>query len=550
MTTLLYANLGKGGSDGQTATNPLLAGGGDNPLIIGGASGWVFSAADRSPDGPSDGHGYRRTPTGAAAYLRSAFEPTGSRSGAAAWFYIPQNPSADTALLRLVNAAEGNVANVYIRTNGTFRPAQGSTQITGSHSPAITPGWWRIELIADHSAQRMWFRVLDADGDEFHTWDSGASGVSLGSVVAGARFGEPEARTHGMTPIRLGSRVVWGSVDSGWIPRDVDPHSDEPDPPPDTTAVSHYNTAEGLTVNDLAPIGDGIGTEGHRLSARHGEGGSVRVTSDAIHGTRAYRVQAGSGQSGYVQWGFTARQVAFRAYLDVPAAPPASTQIMILRNEPEEPIARLVLANTSQVLLQCVRGAQTSTQTLPGVIVYPAQIRLELFVDVESDVIKAAWGYEGGPREGTAQITDRDLESVPVTLAQVGKMHNTAWAADFVLDDLALNIRAEDHIGAYAPSYDLVSTVAADLPADEPGTTFELEGFGTGTWTQVPTPGMPTVPITQAGTKATGRRPYTVDGGTLEFSYGGATQRVGVLYATETLITDDGEVPLESELIS
>lgn len=548
MTTRLYASLGKGGTDGETATNVNLAGGGDNPLILGGTTGWVFEEDNVSPDGPVDGLGFTRPATEGTSYLRAEWEASGTWEGIRVWVYIPGAPGAHWNFIRLTGPADTpSLINLFLRTTGRVRLYEGASSISASESGVLVPGWYCFVVQANHGTQQARYRILDTDLEVVHEW-TGA--VAHSQVVQGARVGEVTTAAHGFSTIDIGSRVAWGSTDTAWIPGDVDPYTEAPDPPPATSAVSHYNTAEGLTINDLAPVGDGIHSEGHRLSARLGTGGSVRVTSSAIHGSRAYRVLAGAGSSAYVQWGLSSRAAAFRVYLDVPATPSHTTQVMILRNSMEEPVGLLALENTSRVLLQCARSGVATSAALGGTITFPAKIRLELFVDTDNDVVKAAWGYEGEGRSGTAEITTRDLESVPVVLAQVGKMHGTQWNADFVLDDLAANVRATDHIGGYAESYTIVTTVAADLPADEPGTPFELEGFGTATWTQVPVPGMPTVPITQDGTKATGVRPYTVDGGELQFDYGGAVQRVGVLYATETLITADGEVPIERELIT
>src|SRR5690606_34664346 len=139
----------------------------------------------------------------------------------------------------------------------------------------------------------------------------------------------------------------------------------------------------------------------------------------------------------------------------------------------------------------------------------------------------------------------RNLKGVPIVLVQFGKMHGSPWAADFLMDDFAAHVRATDFIGSYADEYEPLTTVGPDAAVDEPGTTFTLSGTGTATFTQIPTPGMPAVPIVQDGTTATGVRPFVLHDGQLAFDYGGAIQRVGVLRAEMRRKTADGWVPVE-----
>lgn len=545
-----YSWHGKGGTHGQTANNTTLAGGGDNPLIGGGNTGWVFDSGLVSPDGPVDGMGVRRTLDGNVSYLRAEWEPGGLWEGIRAWVTIPAVPTSHFNFIRLTGPGDvPNLINLYYRSTGRFRLYEGGASISASESGVLAPGTYGVVVQANYADQLARFRVINTAGTVVHEW---SGPVAHAQPVAGGRVGDIVAGSYGLDEMEIWSRVSWGSNDDGeWIPGDVDPYSEAPDPPPATSAVTHYNTAEGLTIGDLAPVGEGLGPQGMLLSNRRGVGGTVTVAGTGIHGSRSYRFLAAGGQSAYVQWGFSSSRAAFRAYLDIPETPSATTQVMILRNQMEEPVGRLALTMESQVLLQCDRGGTTTSVTLPGVVDYGrGPIRLELFVDTDTDTVKAAWGYEGEGRAGTGEITSRDLSGSPLALAELGKMHSTAWVADFRGDDLALNVRATDHIGAYASSYEVLTTVAADLPALEPGTPFELEGFGVGTWTQVPEPGVPTIPIVQDGTKATGVRPYTLDGGEASFDYDGAVQKVGYLRATRRILTAEGWKPLRSTLIT
>lgn len=539
MATRLYANLGRAGSDATPVTNTLLQSADDNALVVVGA-GWAYALADRSPDGPADGFGYRRTPTGGAAYLRAEWVAASTRGGARMWVYVPGAPSAHVNVLRVVGPAEQNLANVFLRSNACFRAAHGSSTQAASDSPVLAAGWYAVELIIDSEETTIELRVQNAAGVTVHTWSG--TGFTFAANPSGARFGEPQAGSHNVSPVRIGSRLVWGSIDTGWIgPRD--PYEAPAEPPPATTPVSHYNTAETLTVDAVIPIGGGLHGEGVRMDGRFGSG-TMRVTdTDPIFGTRSYRVQAGPDQSAHATWSISSSRCAVRAYLRLGAAPTVSTQVILLRNAIEEPVGRIFLSNAGTVGLQVEReGIVTTVQLSGGAVSYPDPIRLELRVDVTANLVEAAWGYRGGPRQGTAEITTRDLGGHDIMLAQFGKTHGNSWDADFLLDELAANARATAHIGAYAPTYDLLPTVGPDLTGIEPGSTFTLTAQGQGTWVQ--TTG-PDAGLTGDGPTVTGTAPYTVDGAVLGFAYGPTPLNVSVLRATEFGIGPDGTlIPL------
>lgn len=545
MTDRFYSWHGKGAPDGTPATNALLGAGGDNPLTIGGNSGWVFEEDNRSPDGPADGQGLRRTADGSISYVRAEWEAVGLWEGIRVWLKILSPPTAHWNMIRLTGPGDvPNLINLHLRTSGRARLSQGSTSISASDSPVLDPGEYCFVVQANYDDQLARYRIYDSDGDDVGTPWTGS--VAHSERVQGARVGEPSISAHGIPVIDIGSRVSWGSSDGIWIPGDVDPFVAEPDPPPATTAVSHYNTLEGLGVGVLVPFGSGEGPEGTRFHSRLGTGGSVTVSGTGIHGSRSARIQAGNGNAAYVQWGVNSLAAASRVYLQTDEGPDYTTQVAILRNELEEPIARLALSESNRVLMQVQVDGSATTATLPGVVDYETgPIRLELFADVNTNVVKGAWGYMGGPREGVGTIDTRNLKGVPIVLVQFGKMHGSPWAADFLMDDFAANVRATDFIGSYADEYELLTTVGPDEPFDEPGTTFTLSGTGTATFTQIPTPGMPEVPIVQDGTTATGVRPFVLHDGQLAFDYGGAIQRVGVLRAEMRRKTADGWVPVE-----
>src|SRR5690606_24739329 len=146
----------------------------DNPLLIGGATGWTFEADDRSPDGPPDGLGFRRTTTGASSYLRNEYTPTGNRNGGAFWHYIPGSPAADRNFMRAVNASEQAVVQLTHRTTGSVWLSLIAVLVSASQSPVLAPGWYRFELIHDHVAKQTWYRIMDISGAIVHSWDSGA----------------------------------------------------------------------------------------------------------------------------------------------------------------------------------------------------------------------------------------------------------------------------------------------------------------------------------------------------------------------------------------
>lgn len=544
MANQIFANLGRGAADGTTATNPLLAGGGDNPLIIGGLSGWTFSAADRSIDGPSDGHGFRRTTAGgAASYLRAAWAPVGSRNGARAWVYIPGTPAVDWDVLRLVNASEQAMGNIRLRTNRTmgYAPLNGAVVI-GSLSPVLAAGWYCIEALIDFAINRAYFRLLDATGTQIHSWE-GPSGAT--ATVAGFRVGEPASNAHGFTTMRIGSRVTWGSLDSGWFPNDATPWVDV-EPPPTTTAVSHYNTAEGLTIGDPVTAGVGTGPDGVKFSLRGGTAGAtVEVSGTPIKGSRSYVVKAGGGQA-YLQWGVSTNTVAARMHLKLPELPSAATRFMVLRNASEEPVAGLYILANGTVQVQAGRPGAVIARTLPGVVDAGRAIRVEMWGDARSNKVHAAWGYIESGNEGEA-VVDTQLGGQLFSSTQFGKLLSSAWASNFLIDDLAVNHKAEAFVGGWASSYTLLAILAGDIADVEPGTDFTLEVLsGTGTWAQA---AGPTTPVTVSGSKATGRAPYTVEGATLRYSYGGSVQSVTVLPAAERVMTGSGEKAARLEVV-
>ena len=557
MVTRLYANHGKGAADGTTATNVLLAGGGDNALIIGGASGWVFEADDQSPDGPVDGQGFRRTPNNTASYLRAAWTATGSRNGARFWLYLNGAPAANWNCARLVSAAETAVINVFQLTSGAIRLTLGtSTAITASASGAITtPGWYCFTVIGDDAAGRIEYRVQNSVGTVVHSWDSGAGAYTLPNRIEGFRMGEPSASLHGISPIRLGSNSRWGTIDSGWILAG-DPYFPPADPPPATSRVSHYNTAEGLDYGSAVASGVGVGVDGVKFSNRLGTtGATIEVAPSGttpIKGDRSYVVKAGDGQA-YVQWGVSSRSLAARAHFRLTSLPSATTRVMVLRNESDEPVANLYLAANGTVLLQAGRLDPIQSQTLAGVVDYGhGPVRLELWANIDTNTVSARWGYADSGVEGEATLST-PLGGLPLTLAQFGKLLSSSWTDEFIMDDLAANYAAESHIGGYARDYLLLPTLGPNISNQEPGTTFSLSvlsGYDPGsTWDQES--GVTTALTVDPGThSATGLAPYTLAGDQLVYDYDSAEQSVHVLRATERLVLGtSSEQPLRIEIV-
>lgn len=546
MATRLYTNYGAGGTDGAAATNLLMSAGGDNPLLIGGASGWAFEADDRSPDGPPDGLGFRRESTGVSSYLRNEYTPTGDRNGGAAWFYMPATQTADWNFMRAVSASELAVIQLTRRSTGTVWMLLSTTAVAASQSPVLAQGWYRFELIHDHIAKRSWYRIMDISGAIIHSWDSGAGAHDAArGAVAGVRLGEPSSGAHGVTTIRIGSRPVWGSLDSGWYPRNVVPWAPPPTPPPPTTAVSHYNTAEGLTVGDPLSGGVGEGTDGIKFSTRAGTiGTTIDVTDQGIKGSRAYVVKAGAGQA-YAQWGLRSTSCAARMHLRLPSTPTDVTRVMVLRNDISEPVGGLLLRPDGQIMLQAGRETIVS-RNLPGVVDYASPIRLQMWVNVATDTVHAAWGYVDTGDESTVTI-NADLGGIEITLAQFGKLLSSSWTADFVMDDLAVNLRASAFVGGWASSYQLLPTLGSDLIDIEPGTSVRLTVMaGLGSWTQV---SGPAVTLTPDGNDATFEAPYTPNGATLVFDYGSSRQSVQVMRATELVHTSTGERAARLEIV-
>ena len=557
MVTRLYANHGEGAADGTTATNTLLSGGGDNPLIIGGSSGWVFEADDRSPDGPADGHGFRRTPNNTTSYLRAAWTSSGTRDGARFWVYLKGAPAASWNLARMVSAAETAVVNVFQLTSGVIRLRLGtSTEILPSASPAITtPGWYCFTVIGSQAAGRIEYRVQNSVGTVVHSWDSGDGAYALPNPIQGFRVGEPSASLHGIDPIRIGSNLRWGTIDSGWI--DVgSPYFPPADPPPPTSRVSHYNTAEGLDYGSTVSSGVGVGVDGVKFSARQGTlGSTIEVAPSGttpINGDRSYVVKAGVGQA-YVQWGVQSLSLAARAHFRLAAVPSATTRVMVLRNENEEPVANVYLAANGTVLLQAGRLDPIVSRTLAGVVDYGhGPVRLELWADVAANTVSARWGYAESGVEGEATLST-PLGGLPLTLAQYGKLLSSSWTDEFVMDDLAANYAASGHIGGYALEYLLLPSLGPNISNQEPGTQFSLSvlsGYDPGTtWDQEAgaTVALTVDPGTHA---ATGDAPYTLAGDQLVFDYDGAEQSVRVLRATERIVLGtSSEQPLRIEIV-
>ena len=557
MVTRLYANHGKGAADGTTATNTLLAGGGDNPLIIGGSTGWVFEDDDRSPDGPADGHGFRRTPNNTTSYLRAAWTATGSRNGARFWLYLNGAPAANWNCARMVSAAETAVINVFQLTSGAIRLTLGtSTAITASASGAITtPGWYCFTVIGDDAAGRIEYRVQNSVGTVVHSWDSGAGAYTLPNRIAGFRMGEPSASLHGISPIRLGSNSRWGTIDSGWI-LTGDPYFPPADPPPATSRVSHYNTAEGLDYGSTVSSGVGVGVDGVKFSNRLGTtGATIEVAPSGttpIKGDRSYVVKAGDGQA-YVQWGVLSRSLAARAHFRLTSVPSATTRVMVLRNENEEPVANIYLAANGTVLLQAGRLDPIQSQTLAGVVDYShGPVRLELWANIDTNTVSARWGYADSGIEGSATLST-PLGDIPLTLAQYGKLLSSSWADEFIMDDLAANYAASSHIGGYALEYLMLPSLGPNISNQEPGTEFSLSvlsGYDPGaTWVQES--GVTTALTVDPGThSATGLAPYTLAGDQLVYDYDSAEQSVHVLRATERLVLGtSSEQPLRIEIV-
>ena len=557
MVTQLYANHGKGAADGTTATNTLLSGGGDNALLIGGTTGWTFAAADRSPDGPADGRGFRRTPNNTTSYLRAAWTATGSRNGARFWLYLNGAPAAAWNCARMVSAAETAVINVFQLTTGAIRLTLGtSTVIAASASGAITtPGWYCFTVIGDDAAGRIEYRVQNSVGTVVHSWDSGAGAYTLPNRIQGFRMGEPSASLHGINPIRLGSNSRWGTIDSGWI--DVGaPYHPPADPPPPTSRVSHYNTAEGLDYGSVVSSGVGVGVDGVKFSNRLGTtGATIEVAPSGttpINGDRSYVVKAGGGQA-YVQWGVQSLSLAARAHFRLAAVPSATTRVMVLRNENEEPVANIYLAANGTVLLQAGRLDPIVSQTLAGVVDYShGPVRLELWANVAANTVSARWGYAASGVEGEATLST-PLGGLPLTLAQYGKLLSSSWTDEFVMDDLAANYAASGHIGGYATEYLLLPSLGPNISNQEPGTPFALSvlsGYGPSTtWDQEA--GAAVALTVDPGTHAaTGEAPYTLAGDQLVFDYDGAEQSVHVLRSTERIVLGtSSEQPLRIEII-
>jgi len=555
----IYTNTGRGNTDGQTVTGANSALGGDNALAAVTPTGgvWTYTDDNLSPDGPGDGRGYRASLTSgsAATYIRGDDETVdGSRGGARFWLKVPEaTPSGDFQVFRAIPPASvgaGAVASIVARTNRTFRVLLGTaTFLAASDSPALAAGWYCFELLADPTGGRVDFVIYNASKSLVHSWVG--TGLAVPNVPGRYRFGTQETgQTGGWATFELGSMVRWGAKASGLI-GPGEPAPPVPPPPPTTTSrVSHYNTAEGLTVDVPAPLGGGsvTGTEGMKWDARHGDVPVTVTGTNPAHGTRAYRLGAASGQAAYTQWSVATRRLAQRMYLRVPAAPGATTQVMNCRSEAGR-VGSVYLTSDGRVGVQ--DGLSQVARTLSGIPTYPnAVLRLEMITDIDLGTIWAAWATGDGGWSGQAELQLDDLGGLPLTMAHFGKCHGTSWnATDAVMDDIAINVAPTTPIGPYAAVYTLQPTVGADLDRVEPGTWFELTGRGAETWEQIPATGHPTVPIAQDGSNAGGITPYTVDGALLEFDFGGAVQRVDALPATARMVTASGEVALAERVV-
>lgn len=553
----IFTNVGWGNSDGGTVNAANSALGGNNGFAAVTPGGvWTYRDENLSPDGPVDGRGYRASlPGGAAAtYLRGDDDVVESpRGGARFWLNIPAtDPTADFEIFRAIPPASigsGAVMAIVARTDRKFQVLVGtSNHIAASRSDALAAGWYCFEIIGDPDAERVDFTIKNAAGATVHTWTG--TGVTLPNPPGRYRFGtQTTGGTGGWATFELGSMIRWGSKASGPI-GPGEPLPPEPPPPPTTTTrVSAYNTAEGLTDGTPAPLGGGTtGTEGMKFDARHGTVNVTVTDTDPIHGDRAYVLGAGSGDSAYVQWSVATRRLSQRMYVRLPAAPGATTQIMNCRSDAGR-VATVYLTGDGRIGMQ--NGLTEVSRTLPGVPTYPnAVIRVEMLTDIDLGTIWAGWAVGDDGWTGQAQMEFDDLGDMPLTMAHFGKCHGTSWdAASVVIDDLAINVVPPGPIGPYAAVYTIQPSVGDDLTRQEPGTWFTLTGRGDEEWEQIVGAGHPVVDLAQTGSNATGQVPYTVDGPTLEFDFGGAVQRVEALASTARIVTAGGEVALIERVV-
>lgn len=542
----IWTNTGRGNTDGVTVTPVLSGAGDDNPFgVVAGT--WRFEADNLSPDGPTGGLGYQATVTesGTTVYLRGDDPtPTGNRGGVRFWYKVPTAaPAADKEIVRIVDSADATVGGIQLRTTGVIRVLNVSSGVAASQTTTPAPGWYCFELIFDADNGTIDFRIQNAAGTTVHSWNG--TDQTITRIPARYRVGLQGGSDPGAAwdVLEVGSMVRWGSLASGWIGPGLPVDPDPIDPAPPTGKVTHWNSAEGRTVDTGPRLGgiEDVQSDGMGFDAILGTGGNLRaVSTNVAHGTRGWRINSAADTSAYVQWTVSTRKLAARMYLYLPAAPGATQRIMDFRAADLRP-GTIYLSPTGRVGLQGLGGSSD----IAGVPALPAVLRLEMVEDLDAGTVWGAWAYGDGGYEGELSFTGTS-EAETLTAVHFGKTHSTTWdATSAVMDDLAVNAVVAEPISKYAATYEIQATTAADLHSVEPGAPFTLTGFGDETWAQVVKPGHPTVPVTQVGGSATGTAPFTLSGVTLEFDFGGATQKVGVMRATRRIKTGGVMVPVE-----
>lgn len=542
----IWTNTGRGNIDGDMVTAARSGAAGDNPFAV-LVGGWRYEADNLSPDGPSDGLGYRATVTesGTTAYLRGDDpEPTSNRGGARFWLRIPEGaPSTDVEILRILDSAGAAVGSIQCRTTGVVRVTNVFTGVAASQTTTPAPGWYCFELIFDPDNGAIDFRIQDAAGGTVHEWSG--TGQTIARIPHTYRPGRQGGNSPGAAwdEIDIGSMLRWGSLSTGWIGpgEPVDP--DPVDPPAPTSRVTHWNSAEGRPLDEGPRLGgvDAVDTDGMGVDAIHGSGGQIRAASDIVaHGTRSYRLNAPPNTSAYFEWTTSTREVAARMYLYLPGAPGATQRILDVRAPDGSRPGTIFLSPDGRIGLQ---GAGGSGE-LPGVPLLPAWLRLEMTVNLDTGELWGGWAHGDGGLEGQLTYTGGFAADL-LSAVHFGKTHGTAWDATGArMDDLALNTVVATPISVYAPTYEIQATAAPALLDLEPGVTFVLVGYGNETWHQVVRPGHPVVPVTQTGSTAAGTTPTTLHGVTLEYDFGGATQSVEVMRATKRIKTAEGWAPV------
>lgn len=492
-----------------------------------------------------------------ATYIRCVDpEPSGDRGGMRFWFFIPSIPAASTQIARVLPDGAGTVGALEVEGVGTnggkLRVVVGATGQSASRSPVLSINtWYCAELIFDYDGNTAKLHVLDDAGDVFHTWE-GTPTAAVPYAPTRYRFGLQSTNASGWTYFKFGDRISWGSTEDTYIGPRTPLAPPGPDPAPATGPVTHYNTAEGVTLYTPAPIG-GVDafepTLGHPFDNRYGSKTATAIDTNAPHGTRGYRLNAGASESSYLNWSVSTKKLAARFYLYIPAAPSVTTRILDFRDDAGQ-AASVYLNGLNQIGIQAVGG---SSQSLPGIPAFPATIRVELVADKDAGTLWGAWAYGDGGDEGEVLMSATAIgNNDNFTAVNFGKVHSTTWdASNVVLDDFALNTVAASRISAYAASYTIQPTVGGDIMGIEPGTTVQLIGYGTGTWEQVwlsaPPDSQPPPTseelylLVDVNPDGTFIAPPTVrDGLILGFDYGGAVQRVGVLRSTEFGIGSGG----------